>query len=70
MSLDLQESKHNSKLSIKISKNVNILPIIKSNFKEPQKPLINQNKPPNVYRNLQLILIELQFIKSNLQESK
>lgn len=70
MSLDLQESKHNSKLSIKIFKTVTILPIIKLNFKEPQKPLINKNKPPNVYRNLQLILIDLQFIKFNFQESK
>jgi hypothetical protein len=59
MALDLQELKHNSKLSIKISKNVNILPIIKSNFKKPQKLVINPNKPPNVYGNLQ-------FIKFNL----
>jgi hypothetical protein len=59
MALDLQEFKHNSKLSIKISKNVNIFPIIKSNFKELQKLVNNPNKPPNVYRNLQ-------FIKFNL----
>jgi hypothetical protein len=63
MALDFQESKHNSNLSIKISKNVNILPIIKSNFKKLQKHLINLNKPPNVCK-------KLQFIKFNLQESK
>lgn len=59
MALDLQEFKHNSKLSIKISKNVNIFPIIKSNFKELQKLVNNQNKPPNVYRNLQFIKFSL-----------
>jgi hypothetical protein len=69
MALDFQESKHNSKLSIKISKNVNILPMIKSNFKKLQKHLNlqmcvkssnlsnstskNPNKPPIVKLSFQ-----------------